>query len=194
VDSAPGRLTPAPVAAAPLVPAGSLLRAGAAVTAAGLAAAMLVHFGLGAQGLIEAFTVAVLVWLSAIDLEQHLIPNRIVLPSAALVLVAQIAAFPEHALQWVACSFGAAAVMLVLALLSRGGLGMGDVKLALLIGAALGRLVMPAFLIGMIGSALVGAAMLVRRGRSARKQAIPLVPFLTFGTVVALLVGTPGLS
>ena len=55
-----------------------------------LAGAVLARYGLGAAGLIAAITTAVLVVLSLIDAESHRLPNRIVLPSAALVLAARL--------------------------------------------------------------------------------------------------------
>ena len=180
-----------PVKERRLVPAHGAI---VAVVAFGLAAAVLVHFGLGARGAIEAFVAGVLVWLSAIDIERHLLPNLIVLPAAALVLVAQIAAFPGDTVEWVVSAFGAAGALLVLALVYPAGLGMGDVKLALLLGAALGRLVVPALLVGLIASALIGLALIARHGLKARKQTIPLGPFLAFGAIVTLFFGTPGHS
>ena len=68
-----------------------------------------------------------------------------------------------------------------------GGLGMGDVKLALLIGAALGWAVTAALLLGTIAAGVVAAIMLFKEGSSARKRAIPLGPFLAAGAIVVLL-------
>jgi leader peptidase (prepilin peptidase) / N-methyltransferase len=164
------------------------------LVAAGLAAAVLVRFGLTARGLIEAFVVAVLVWLSAIDIERHVLPNAIVLPAAALVLVAQIVAFPDHAIEWIVSAVAAAGVLLLFVIVYPAGMGMGDVKLALLLGAALGRLVVVALLIGFVAAALAGLVLIARRGLGARKQGIPLGPFLAFGATVTLFLGTPGHS
>jgi leader peptidase (prepilin peptidase)/N-methyltransferase len=162
--------------------------------AAGLSAAVLVRFGLTARGLIEAFVVAVLVWLSAIDIERHVLPNVIVLPAAALVLVAQIVAFPDQTVEWVVSAAGAAGLLLVFVLIYPAGMGMGDVKLALLLGAALGRLVVVALLLGFIAAAIAGLVLIARRGIGARKQGIPLGPFLALGATLTLFLGTPGHS
>ena len=169
-------------------------RAVVVLAAIGLAAAFLVRFGLTARGAIEAFVAAVLVWLSAIDVELRVLPNRIVLPAAALVLAAQIAAFPGHAVEWVVSALAAAGFLLLPLLLYPAGMGMGDVKLALLLGASLGRLVALALVLGLIAAALAGLALIARRGLAARKQPIPLGPFLALGAILALLLGTPGHS
>ena len=87
-----------------------------------------------------------LVAISAIDLERYMIPNRIVLPSAAIVLVAQTALDPSP--EWVLAGLGAAAFFFLAALAYPGGMGMGDVKLALLLGFMLGRTVPIAIFVG----------------------------------------------
>jgi leader peptidase (prepilin peptidase)/N-methyltransferase len=160
--------------------------------ATGLATAVLIRFGIGARGLIEAFFVAVLVWVSAIDIERHVIPNVIVLPAAGLVLAAQIAAFPGQTVEWVVSAVAASGLLLVAALVYPAGLGMGDVKLALLLGAALGRLVAPALLLGFFATAIAGLVLSSRHGLKARKQAIPFGPFLAFGAIATLFLATPG--
>jgi len=68
-------------------------------------------------------------------------------------------------------------------------MGMGDVKLALLMGAALGKSVAVAMAVGLLAGLLVSIVLLVRNGPSARKQAIPFGPFLALGSVVALFAG-----
>ena len=157
--------------------------------AAALAAAVLVRYGLGAAGLIAAFTTAVLVVLSLIDFESHRLPNRIVLPSAAVVLAARLVTSPEHWQAWVGASLGAFACFFLFALVVP--LGMGDVKLMLLLGAALGGAVVPALMIGTLAGGVAGLAVLVREGRAARGRAIPYGPFLAFGAIATLLLQTP---
>jgi leader peptidase (prepilin peptidase)/N-methyltransferase len=125
--------------------------------------------------------------ISRIDLEHRIIPNRIVVPAWIAVLLAQIAIFPGHWVQWVVASFGAGLFFLAIALAYPAGLGMGDVKLALLIGAALGWPVLTALFLGTLASGLVAGVMLFKEGSSARKRAIPLGPFLAGGAIVVLL-------
>jgi prepilin signal peptidase PulO-like enzyme (type II secretory pathway) len=159
--------------------------------AAVLAGAVLARYGLGAAGLIAAITTAVLVVLSLIDAESHRLPNRIVLPSAALVLAARLATEPEHWQSWLGASLGAFACFLVLALIASAGFGMGDVKLMLLLGAALGAAVLPAVLLGVLAGGVAGVVVLVREGRNARRKAIPYGPFLAFGAIAVMLLQAP---
>ena len=69
------------------------------------------------------------------------------------------------------------------------GMGMGDVKLALLMGTALGRTVAVALPLGMIAALVPAVVLFARHGSTARKMAIPFAPFLAFGSVVALFWG-----
>ena len=140
-----------------------------------------------AQALVVAFFVAVLIVLSVIDVRTRRLPNRIVLPAALAVLAAHIAVAPDRALEWVAAALGAFALLLVAALAYPGGLGMGDVKLALLLGAALGWAVGAAIVIGFVAAGLAGAVLIVGNGWSARRAALPLGPVLAFGALAALL-------
>lgn len=159
--------------------------------AVALATCVLVRYGPTVAGVIAAFTCAVLVVLSLIDHETHRLPNRIVLPSAALVLVARVASDPEHWVSWVGYGAGAFACLLVLGLAYPAGLGMGDVKLALLLGAALGAAVLPALFLGTVAAGIAGAVLLVRDGSEARRRAIAFGPFLAFGAVATILTLTP---
>jgi leader peptidase (prepilin peptidase)/N-methyltransferase len=162
----------------------------AVVFAAGLAAIVCVaRFGLSARGLIDAFTAAVLVVLSVIDFRRRIIPNVIILPAAAIVFGAQMAFFPHHALEWTIAALGCGAFFLVTLLAYPAGLGMGDVKLGLLLGAALGKSVVGALFFGLFGAAIVGVALLLSQGAQARKKAIPLGPFLAAGALVILFFG-----
>jgi prepilin signal peptidase PulO-like enzyme (type II secretory pathway) len=68
-------------------------------------------------------------------------------------------------------------------------MGMGDVKLALLMGAALGRVVPVAMFLGMVFALVPSIVLLARHGSKARKMGIPLAPFLALGSVVALFAG-----
>jgi len=150
------------------------------------AAACLVRFGTSAHGLIAAFAAVVLVILAAIDLERRILPNVIVLPAAAVVYAAQLAFFPQHALDWTLAAVGCALFFLVALLISPAGLGMGDVKLGLLLGALLGKSVVAALFFGLVGAGVFGVVMLASHGSSARQTAIPLGPFLAVGALLAL--------
>ena len=161
------------------------------VLATGLAVAALIRYGLSAAGLIAAFTCGVLVVLSVIDFESHRLPNKIVLPSAAVVLVARLVSAPEHWQAWLGAGLCAFAFFLVFALIYPAGLGMGDVKLALLLGFALGGAVLPALAIGTLAGGAAGIVLLARDGAKARRRAIPFGPFLAFGAIAILLLSAP---
>ena len=162
---------------------------GVELASALLAAACVWKFGLHPEALVAAFFCLALVTVSATDLEHHLIPNRIVLPAAAVVLVAQTALKPSP--EWAIAAVGAAAFLLAAALAYPAGMGMGDVKLALLLGAMLGRTVPIALLLGMVAALVPGVVLLARHGARARKMGVPLGPFLALGAVVALFAGHP---
>ncbi len=159
-----------------------------------LVAACFARFGLSGRTFVAAFFVAVLVVLSAIDVERKLLPDVIVLPAAAIVLAAQIALFPDRALEWTLAALAASGFLFAAVLVHPRGMGMGDVKLALLMGAALGKPVAVAMMVGMLAALAVGIVLLARHGSAARKVAIPFGPFLALGSVVALFAGERILS
>jgi prepilin signal peptidase PulO-like enzyme (type II secretory pathway) len=144
-------------------------------------------FGLTAWATLAAAFCAVLVVLSVIDLQHRIVPNRIVLPSAAVALVAHTVIDPS--LEWAVWSLLAAGGLFLVVLAYPKGLGMGDVKLALLLGAMLGSSVTLALMLGMFAALIPSIVLLTRHGSAARKMGIPFVPFLAFGAVVALFLG-----
>lgn len=146
-----------------------------------------IRYGVRGETLVVVFAIVTLVVISRHDLERHIIPNRIVVPAWLAVLAAHLALHPQHWLEFLVASFGAGLFFLALALAYPAGLGMGDVKLALLIGALLGWAVLPALFLGTLAAGLVAAIILFREGSAARKRAIPLGPFLAGGAVVVLL-------
>jgi leader peptidase (prepilin peptidase)/N-methyltransferase len=155
--------------------------------AAAVAIGTLLQLGLDAHGVIGAGFAATLVALAAIDIEYRVIPNRIVLPATVAVLVLQLAFYPDHAAEWLAASFGAALFLFVPLLVFPAGLGMGDVKLALLLGAMLGRDVIPALLVGFLSLWPVAIYLIAAHGWEARKEKVPLGPALAFGGILVLL-------
>jgi len=144
-------------------------------------------FGLTPRAAIAAFFCCVLVAISAVDLEHRIVPDRIVLPATVLVLVAQTLRTPS--LEWLLCALGASLFLFLAVLAYPAGMGMGDVKLALLMGAALGKLVAVALMLGMVAALVPGLYLVVRHGQAARKMAIPFAPFLALGSIVALFAG-----
>jgi len=155
---------------------------------AALVAACFVAFGLSGKAVLAAFFCAVLVAITATDITHRIVPNRIVLPAAALVLVAHTALQPSP--EWVLGALGASLFLFVAALAYPGGMGMGDVKLALLLGAMLGRYVSVGLMIAMLAAIVPSVFLLARHGSAARKMGIPFAPFLALGAVVALFAGS----
>jgi leader peptidase (prepilin peptidase) / N-methyltransferase len=159
-----------------------------------LVAASFLRFGLSGRAFIAAFFCAVLVVLSAIDAERRILPDVIVLPSWALVLGAQIVLEPGRTVEWVAGSLGASLFLFLALVAYPKGMGMGDVKLALLLGAALGKSVSVGLMVGMLAALVYSTVLFARHGLAARKMAIPFGPFLAFGALVALFAGDAVLS
>jgi leader peptidase (prepilin peptidase) / N-methyltransferase len=157
------------------------------VATAVLIAACVLAFGLTGQMVVSALFCAVLVAVSAIDLTHRIIPNRIVLPAFVVVLVAQTLLEPSP--QWALGALGASGFLFLAVLAYPAGMGMGDVKLALLMGAALGKTVGVALMLGMFAALVPAVFLLARHGSKARKMGIPFGPFLALGSVVALFWG-----
>jgi leader peptidase (prepilin peptidase) / N-methyltransferase len=160
-----------------------------------LAAALLVapialwRLDVGAEGIVGVLFFAVLALLAVKDIEEQRIPNVIVLPATAAMLLAVGALRPHRLLEAVLAAVAAAAFLFLPSLLAKGGVGMGDVKLALLLGAALGRGVAVALLLGCLAASVAGVTLLVRKGSGARKTAVAFAPYLAFGAVAAIALG-----
>ena len=165
----------------------SLLYPAVELVSAALIVACFALFGATAWAVLAAGFCAVLVALSAIDVQHRIVPNRIVVPSAVVALVAHTAIDPS--LAWLVWSLVAAGGLFLVVLAYPKGLGMGDVKLALLLGAMLGAFVTVALMIGLFAALIPSAVLVSRHGASARKMGVPLVPFLSVGAVVALFFG-----
>jgi leader peptidase (prepilin peptidase)/N-methyltransferase len=134
--------------------------------------------------------VLLLVPITLIDLDSRIIPNKLTLTGAvaapAILALTDPGAIPEHLI-----AAAAAGGFLFLAWLAYPrGMGMGDVKLAAVMGLFLGRAVAPAMFVALIAGTLVGAAVIARKGTAeGRKTAVPFGPFLALGSVVALFAG-----
>ena len=134
--------------------------------------------------------VALLVPVIFVDIAHRVIPDRIVLPGTLVGLgvwaAIDLAAVPEH-LAGAVIGFAA---FLLMALASPAGMGMGDVKLALMLGAFLGWSIVPAIVASFLLSLVPSLVILVLRGwREGRKTTLPFGPFLALGGVVGALFG-----
>jgi len=133
--------------------------------------------------------VATLAAITLTDLELRLIPNKILTVSAAVGFVLAAALDPGSLPERAIATIAAGGLLLAVALACPRGMGLGDVKLAAVMGLYLGRSVAPALFVALLAGSLVGLALIVRHGAAARKQAIPFGPFLALGGVVGLLAG-----
>jgi leader peptidase (prepilin peptidase)/N-methyltransferase len=133
--------------------------------------------------------VAVLAAITLTDLERRVIPNAVLLVGAAICVPLVALTDPSSLGERAIAAAGAGGFLLAIALAYPRGMGMGDVKLAALMGLYLGSAVVPAIVIGTFTGALVGLVLMASRGSGARKLAVPFGPFLAFGGVVALLAG-----
>src|SRR3954465_15075526 len=130
--------------------------------------------------------VAMLAAITLTDLERKVIPNAVLLAGAVAAAVLVAATDPTSLPERAIAAVGAGGFLLAIALAYPRGMGMGDVKLAAVMGLYLGSAVAPALMIGFAAGALIGLAMIARLGTSARKRAVPFGPFLALGGVIAL--------
>jgi leader peptidase (prepilin peptidase)/N-methyltransferase len=134
--------------------------------------------------------VTALVPIVLIDLEHRLIPNAITLPAAVAGAVAILVFDTDFIVEALIAAAAAGGFFLLAAVLYPRGMGMGDVKLAALLGLYLGRAVGPALFAALILGVLVGAAIIARKGAVAgRKTAVPFGPFLALGGLLGFFVG-----
>jgi leader peptidase (prepilin peptidase)/N-methyltransferase len=134
--------------------------------------------------------VGTLVPVALIDLDRRIIPNKITLPAAVAAVAIGLLTAPAKVPEQLIAGAAASGFLLLFALLYPRGMGMGDVKLAGVLGLYLGRAVPVAILTGVALGAIVGAIVMARVGvKAGRKTAVPFGPFLAIGGVIALLAG-----
>jgi len=160
-----------------------------ALTAALCVGAVLSHDS--AAGIALAILMILLVVPAAlIDLEHRIIPNRITALGAVLALVIGLALDPAGEPERLIAAAAAGGFLLLAALAYPGGMGMGDVKLAGVMGLCLGAAVSVAIFVALVSGVLVGAVVIARKGaREGRKTAVPFGPFLALGALVAVFAG-----
>jgi leader peptidase (prepilin peptidase) / N-methyltransferase len=139
--------------------------------------------------LLELPFAAMLIAVAAIDLEHRIVPNRILLPLAVWALAAWAIVDTGFLPEALAAGAGAFAFLLLAALAYPAGMGMGDVKLAGVVGLYLGLAVVPALLAAFAAGSAVGIAIVAREGARARKKGVPFAPFLALGGFAGLLAG-----
>jgi leader peptidase (prepilin peptidase) / N-methyltransferase len=174
--------------AAPISPRYPLVEA---LTAGLCVGAVLAHDSAAAITL-SIVLILLVVPAALIDLEHRIIPNRITALGAVLALVIGVVLDPAGEPERLIAGAAAGGFLLLAALAYPGGMGMGDVKLAGVMGLFLGAPVAAAILIALVSGVLVGALVIARRGaRVGRKTAVPFGPFLALGALVAVFAGQP---
>jgi leader peptidase (prepilin peptidase)/N-methyltransferase len=162
-----------------------------AATAALCVGVVLERYSL-AHTLLGLTLVVTLVPSALIDLDHHIIPNRIVVPAALAALALGLALNPAGEPERLISGAAAGAFLLIAALAYPRGMGMGDVKLAAVIGLLLGREVAAAMFVALIAGVAVGIVVLARTAPEARRSAgMPFGPFLALGGLVGLYAGHP---
>lgn len=159
--------------------------------AAAYAATVLVLWGETTQLVLGLVLVTTLAVVTLTDLERRIIPNRVLAVAAVLGVAIAAVGDPGSLPERLIAAAAAGGLLFAAALLYPRGMGLGDVKLAAVMGLYLGRDVGPALLAALLAGSAVGLAMVAREGRSARRKAIPFGPFLALGALVGLLAGAP---
>jgi leader peptidase (prepilin peptidase) / N-methyltransferase len=133
--------------------------------------------------------VAMLAAITLTDLERRVIPNAILLAGAIAAVVLVAATDPSSLPERGIAAAASGGLLLAFALAYPRGMGMGDVKLAAVMGLYLGSAVAPALLIAVLAGTVIGVGVMLGPGSEGRKTAVPFGPFLALGGVVALLAG-----
>lgn len=170
------------------------------VSTSALAVLSLVKFGITASFLLAAFFLIVLLTVTVIDLQRQIIPNAIIIPTTAVAGVLAVSGeftgpklLPligtASVIEAVIGFIGGGGLLLLIALLWKGGMGGGDIKLAAFMGIFLGRYVIMALFIGFLVGAVAGVISIAMFQKS-RRDLLPFGPFLSLGAVVTLFLGT----
>jgi leader peptidase (prepilin peptidase)/N-methyltransferase len=160
-----------------------------AVTAVLLVAVVLVK-GADRDAWLGIAFVLLLVPVTLIDLDHRIIPNKLMLVGTVVSIAIVLLTRPDSLTEHLIAAAAAGGFLLIAALAYPAGMGMGDVKLAAVMGLFLGRSVGPAMLVALVAGSVVGAAIIARKGaKEGRKTAIPFGPYLALGGLAALFVG-----
>ena len=157
-----------------------------------LLALTVVVIGPGTEVWLGLAFVLLLVPVTVIDFDFRIIPNKLMLAGTVAALAILVLTRPDDIPEHLIAATAAGGFLLAAAIAYPAGMGMGDVKLAFVMGLFLGRDVGVAMLAGLLAGSVVGVAIMAHKGAAAgRKTAIPFGPFLAFGGLVGLLAGDP---
>src|SRR5215218_8612986 len=162
----------------PISPRYPIVEAGTAL----LCALVVIVKGPDEDAIIGIVLVLILVPITLIDLDHHLIPNKITYPGFVLGVVLVAVLDTDWLVESLIASAGAGGFLFVAWFLYPRGMGMGDVKLAFVLGIYLGKAVVPAMFTAFVAGALIGALVIARMGvQDGRKAGIPFGPWLALG-------------
>ena len=139
-----------------------------------------------AAALLDASLVVMLGVVTVSDLRTRLLPDGPLVVSFVLALVVCGVLAPAELPERLAAGAGAAGFLLAAALVRPDGMGLGDVKLAGVLGVYLGTAVIGAMLVAFAAGSAVGLALIARHGWAARGRTVAFAPCLTLGALVAL--------
>ncbi len=158
---------------------------------------LLWRYGPGWDFLLYCVLVSSLIVITFIDLDYQIIPDRITLVGIPIGLLAGSLLLPDPFLRASALGYKASVIgflfgggfFYLVAVLSRGGMGGGDIKMMAMVGAFLGwKAVLLTTLLGSLSGSIVGLFLMAAKGKG-RKYKIPFGPFLALGTLVSLFFG-----
>jgi leader peptidase (prepilin peptidase)/N-methyltransferase len=155
-----------------------------------LCALVVLEYGADADVWAPLLLVLLLIPITLIDLEHHIIPNVLSAIGAVGAIVLCLVFDSDSLVENLIAGVAAGGFFLLAAIVYPAGMGMGDVKLAGVLGLFLGRAVAPAIFIALISGVIIGGVIIARYGAAeGRKKGIPFGPWLSFGGVIALFFG-----
>ena len=140
-----------------------------------------------AAAVLDASLVLLLGAVALSDVRTRLVPDGPLLLAIVLVLITCAFSAPEELPVRIAAAAGAAGFLLAAALIRPDGMGLGDVKLAGVLGLYLGAAVIEAMIVAFAAGSVVGLSLIARHGWSARSRTIPFAPCLALGALVAVV-------
>jgi leader peptidase (prepilin peptidase) / N-methyltransferase len=141
-----------------------------------------------AAAVADASLLVLLAVVTVADLRARLVPDRALAAATAVIVALAAAIDPGSLPERVLAAAGAGGFLLAAALVRPGAMGLGDVKLAAVLGLYLGRGVLAALLLAFFSGSLFGLALIARHGWAARWRTIPFVPFISLGALAVLVV------
>jgi leader peptidase (prepilin peptidase) / N-methyltransferase len=157
---------------------------------AALCALVVVAKGLDEDALLGLALVLLMVPVALIDLDTQIIPNSLMWIGAAVAPALVLLVSPDDIVEHLIAAVAGGGFFLLAVLAYPRGMGVGDIKLAGVLGLFLGRAVGPAIFIALVTGTVVGAVIMARKGvKAGRKTKVPFGPFLALGGVVALFAG-----